>query len=102
MIPQTISAGFRRSGIYPFNSSAIMYATSNHQSSKTSGLPLSQNTTNEHLNDCEPEVEEAIHFTNEQNQDQSLSEVYEFSREQEQLFQRRYKENRNIPDMLYL
>ena len=79
-----------------------MYATSNHQSSKISGLPLSQNTTNEHLNDCEPEVEEAIHFTNEQNQDQSLSEVYEFSREQEQLFQRRYKENRNIPDMLYL
>ena len=30
-IPQTISAGFRRSGIYPFNPSAIMYATSNYQ-----------------------------------------------------------------------
>ena len=80
MIPQTISAGFRRNGIYPFNPSAIMYATSNHQSSETSASSL--NTTNEHLNDCEPEVEEAIHFTNEQNQDQSLSEVYEFSPEQ--------------------
>ena len=58
-----------------------------NQSSETSGLPLSLNTTNENLNDCEPEVEEAIHFINEQNQDQSLSEVYEFSLEQEQLFQ---------------
>ena len=81
-----------------------MYTSSNHQSSETSGLPLSLNTTNEHLNDCEPEVEEAIHFTNEQSQDQSLSEVYEFSleQEQEQLFQQRYEENYNIPDMFYL
>ena len=72
------------------------------KSSETSGLPSTLNTTNEHLNDCEPEVEEAIHFTNEQNQDQSLSEVHKFSPEQEQLFQRRYEENYNIPDMLYL
>ena len=31
MIPQTISVGFRRSGIYPFNPDAIAYSTGDSQ-----------------------------------------------------------------------
>jgi len=81
MITQTISAGFRRSGIHSLNQGAIV--SSDNQSNETSGLPSSQNTTDEHLNDCEPEIEETIHFTHEHNQDQSLSEVYEFLPEQD-------------------
>ena len=34
MIPKTISAGFRRSGIYPVNPGAFVYSPSDHQSNE--------------------------------------------------------------------
>ena len=88
MIPNIISSGFKRSGIYPFNPNAIDYGIAGSSSEKKSNDK--QNTKSISTN-----VRGVA-------KNSKMQQRISFSAEQEKLYQRRYEENYNIPDPDYL
>ena len=86
MVPNIISSGFKRSGIYPFNPNAIDYGVDGsmlekQSHSETSSIPVNTSSVTK-SSEKEPEKS--------------------FSADQEKLYQRRYEENYNLPDPEYL
>ena len=86
MVPNIISSGFKRSGIYPFNPNAIDYGIDGsmlekQSHSETSSIPANTSSVTK-SSEKEPEKS--------------------FSADQEKLYQRRYEENYNLPDPEYL
>ena len=119
MVPTVITAGFRRSGIYPFNPDIIDYSvptiddisnptnseqaslavTINHQPSPddvTTLSPVASNSYNLSL-------DSNFAVTNPQLSSSAIDGQHQviFSSEQEQLFQKRYEEQYDLPDPVY-
>ena len=94
MIPNVISSGFKRSGIYPFNPDAIDY-----------GMNVDGAVPEEDKQVTEVEAE-ALTCSREldfnENEALACSSEQQFTPEQEELFKRRYEEEYDIPDPLYL
>ena len=86
MVPNIISSGFKRSGIYPFNPSAIDYRMDESMLEKQSHNESSSQPTN---------TSGATEHSEKQQQKS-------FSADQEKLYKRRYEENYNLPDPEYL
>ena len=86
MLPNVISAGFKRSGIYPFNPQAIDYGVITKKSSDTPGKEISKAKKG-----CP--VRGTVNGEN---------ETLNLSHEQVQLFEKRYEEGYDLPDPLYL
>lgn len=92
MSPSIISSGFKRSGIYPFNPDAIDY-----------GMAVDTDADVEVSRDKEgePELCSSDQCVNVEETPVRTSEQ-QFTPEQEELFNRRYEENYDIPDLIYL
>ena len=86
MLPNVISAGFKRSGIYPFNPQAIDYGVVTKKSSDTPGKEISKAKKG-----CP--VRGTVNGEN---------ETLNLSHEKVQLFEERYEEGYDLPDPLYL
>ena len=98
MSPSIISSGFRRSGIYPFNPDAIDYGMAADVASDTGKDKDKQATEVSHNNE---ELCSSEQCGNEEETPVRPSEQ-QFTPEQEELFNRRYEENYDIPDPIYL
>ena len=85
MVPNVISSGFKRSGIYPFNPQAISYGVVTKKSSDTTVQETSKSTKH-----CSGDTVN------------SDDEILNLSDEQVQFFEKRYEEGYDLPDPVYL
>ena len=83
MIPSTVCAGFKKSGVFPFNPEAIDCSINIENSKVTLAHSHTKRT------DKDPNLV-------------SGGEMQVFSAEQQQCFQTRYEEGYDIPDPEYL
>ena len=119
MVPTVITAGFRRSGIYPFNPDIIDYSvptnddtskptnseqapldvTINHQPSPDNVTTLSPVDSTS----CDLSLDSNFTFPNLQLPSSAIDGQHQaiFSSEQEQLFQKRYEEQYDLLDPVY-
>ena len=86
MLPNVISAGFKQSGIYPFNPQAIDYGAVTKKSSDTPGK----------------EIFKAKKGCPVRGTVNGVNKTLNLSHEQVQLFEKRYEEGYDSPDPLYL
>ena len=119
MVPTVITAGFRRSGIYPFNPDIIDYSvptiddTSNPTNSEQASLavtinhqPSPDNVTTLSLvasTSCDLSLDSNFAVMNPQLSSGAIDGQHQaiFSSEQEQLFQKKYEEQYDLPDPVY-
>ena len=110
MVPKVMTAGFKRCGIYPFNPDVIDYGVPANDDSKPSNSNTSQKAPLDAVTSRQLPLDFASNrhlpiyaVTSQQlplgaidSEDQAT-----FSSEQEQLFQKRYEEQYDLPDPVY-
>ena len=112
MVPKVITAGFKRCGIYPFNPDVIDYGFPANDDSKPSNSNSSQKAPLDTVTSCQLPLDFAsnrhlpIYAVTSQQLPLAIGAIDSehqatFSSKQEQLFQKRYEQQYDLPDPVY-